>query len=174
MKINRNFIKKSDKYLIEVEQVNSYGIYDYRIGVEKEFWNYFKNGKITLSFWFACNEALDEDRYFVVHCSEAPYYQFGTIHYPAGTTEPIFCEFTINTETIPETYRLYTIFIRFMRADLGNTFYTKNIKLEVSNGHSLYNPSISELKPSKQAIFVAGGGIPRGVSSRLEEVLYVS
>ena len=50
--------------------------------------------------------------------------------------------------------------------DLGKTFYLTKGKLEVDDNPSLYSPSKTELEPSKQAIYLAGGGIPRGLSSQ--------
>jgi len=45
------------------------------------------------------------------------------------------------------------------------TFY--NIKLIEGESTDLYLPNVNDLEPSKQAIFKAGGGIPRGVSTLL-------
>lgn len=42
-----------------------------------------------------------------------------------------------------------------------------NYKLEKGKESTLYNPNIDNLDPSKQAIYLAGGGIPRGVSRKL-------
>ncbi|WP_105300903.1 hypothetical protein [Anaerococcus marasmi] len=159
MIINRNFIKKSNKNTIEVTRMENTGVYDYRVVIEDEFWNNFKSGNTTLSFWFAPKEPLEKDRNFVVHYSDAPYYQFGTIHYPAGTNEPKFYKFTLVTKNIPETYKTLSWFIRFKEYDLGKTFYLTQSKLEVSNGNSFYIPSKTDLEPSKQAIYLAGGGV---------------
>lgn len=53
------------------------------------------------------------------------------------------------------------------------TFY--NIKLVEGDGDDLYSPCKDDLDPCKQAIFVAGGGIPRGVSTlSCQGVGYVS
>lgn len=175
MKINRNFLKKSWKVKIKITDIDFDDIKDIRFKIENEFWNEFKNNNNVLSFWFAPKEPLETDRTYVVHYSEAPYYQFGTIHYPAGTTEPKFYRFTLESKSFPDSYKSWSLFIRFNRADLGKTFYLIKSKLEVSDKPSLYSPSKTELEPSEQAVFVAGGGIQGSVSRlRQKGVLYVS
>lgn len=159
MKINRNYLKKSRRAEMKIAEIDFADIKDCRFFIEDDFWLDFKNGKTTLSFWFAPTEPLQTDRIFEVHYSASPYYHFGTMWYPAGSTEPKFYKFTMDTETIPETYRGGSFFIRFNKADLGKTFYLIKSKLEVSDKPSLYSPSKTELEPSKQAIFVAGGGV---------------
>ena len=59
------------------------------------------------------------------------------------------------------------------KAGVGATL--KYVKIEEEGGDLVFTPNINNLEPSKQAIFVAGGGIPRGVSSlSILEVGYVS
>ena len=49
------------------------------------------------------------------------------------------------------------------------------IKYELGETSTLYLPYVNSLEPSKQAIYLAGGGIPRGVSTLAREgVLYAS
>ena len=156
MRINRNFLKISGKAEIKITGINSEGIKDIRFKIENEFWNEFKSDKNVLSFWFSPKEPLDKDRYFDVHYTQAPYYQLGTMYYPSGTTEPKLCKFILGNKGIPDSYKGRSFFIRFNRVDLGKTFYLTKGKLEIGD-YSLYTPSISELDPSEQAIFVAEG-----------------
>lgn len=157
MKINRNFLKKSGKVEIKISEIDFEDIKDIRFKIENEFWNEFKSDKNVLSFWFSPKEPLENDRSFVVHYSDAPYYQIGTIHYPAGTTEPKFYKFIVDSNSFPDSYKSWSFFIRFRDVDLGKTFYLTKGKLEVSDKPSLYSPSKTDLEPSKQAIFLAGG-----------------
>ena len=157
MIINRNYLKKSVKNKFKILNMDFSDVKDCRFFIEDDFWLDFKNGKTTLSFWFAPEEPLKADRTFEVHYSQAPYYHFGIMWYPAGSTEPKFYKFTMDTEAIPETYRSHSFFIRFNSIDLGKTFYLIKSKLEVSDKPSLYSPSKTELEPSKQAVFLAGG-----------------
>lgn len=157
MKINRNYLKKSIKNELKISDIDFDDVKDCRFFIEDDFWLDFKNGKTTLSFWFAPKEPLKADRTFEVHHSQAPYYHFGTMFYPEGSTEPKFYKFTMDTEGIPETYRSGSFFIRFNKVDLGKTFYLTKGKLEVDDNPSLYSPSKTELEPSKQAIYLAGG-----------------
>lgn len=142
---------------MKITEIDYDDVKDCRFFIEDDFWLDFKNGKTTLSFWFAPKEPLKMDRTFNVHYSASPYYHFGTMCYPAGSTEPRFYKFTMDTEGIPETYRSNSFFIRFNAVDLGKTFYLIKSKLEVSDKPSLYSPSKTELEPSKQAVFLAGG-----------------
>ena len=129
---------------------------DYRFFIEDDFWGKFKDGNTVLSFWFAPKEPLEKDRAFEVYYSYAPYYHFGNVNYPAGTTKPKFYEFNIDTKNIPNTYKSNTFFIRFKNADLGKTFYLTKGKLEIGD-YSLYTPSLSELEPSKQPLLPPEG-----------------
>ena len=165
MKINRNYLKKSGKVEIKISEIDFEDIKDIRFKIENEFWNEFKSDKNVLSFWFSPKEPLENDRSFVVHYSDAPYYQLGTIHYPAGTTEPKFYKFIVDSNSFPDSYKSWSFFIRFNKVDLGKTFYLRKGKLEIGDNSSLYIPSETELEPSKQAVFVAGGGIQRSVST---------
>lgn len=59
------------------------------------------------------------------------------------------------------------------KAGVGATL--KYVKIEEEGGELVYTPYINDLEPSKQAIFLAGGGIPRGVSTLdYQGVIYVS
>ena len=156
MKINRNYLKKSGKVEIKITELDFEDVKDIRFSIENEFWDEFKSNKNVLSYWFAPKEPLETDRTFVVHYSQAPYYQFGTMYYPAGTTVPKFYKFIIDSKNISDSYKSPSLFIRFKDVDLGKTFYLTKGKLEIGD-YSLYTPSISELEPSKQAIFLAGG-----------------
>lgn len=157
MKINRNYLKNSRKVEMKITEMDFDDVKDFRLPIENEFWNEFKNNHNVLSFWFAPKEPLDKDRYLNVHYSDAPYYQFGTMHYPAGTTEPKFYKFILESKSFPDSYKSWSLFIRFNKVDLGKTFYLTKGKLEVSDKPSLYSPSKTDLEPSKQAIFLSGG-----------------
>lgn len=157
MKINRNYLKKSRQVEMKITELDFADVKDFRFLIEKDYWETFKDENNVLSFLFAPKEPLEKDRSFDVHYSQAPYYQFGTIHYPAGTTEPKFYKFILESKSFPDSYKSWSFFIRFNRVDLGKTFYLTKGKLEVSDKPSLYNPCISDIEPSKQAVFVAGG-----------------
>lgn len=69
--------------------------------------------------------------------------------------------------------------ICFYPGEAGNSYNSEgtiyNIKLVEGDQDDLYSPCKDDLEPSKQAIFLAGGGIPRGVSRITPKgVLYVS
>lgn len=58
-------------------------------------------------------------------------------------------------------------------ANIGLTVF--NFKLENGKEETVYNPNINSLEPSKQAVFLAGGGIQGSVSTLGQEgVCYVS
>lgn len=61
-------------------------------------------------------------------------------------------------------------------ANIGGNLKEPNLKIEEGDKKTPYIPSKNMLEPSKQAIFVAGGGIPRNIPSIIPEggVAYVS
>lgn len=157
MRINKNYLKKSSKSEMKIDKIDFDDIRDIRFSIVNEFWNGFKNDKNILSFWFAPKEPLDKDRYFNIHYSQAPYYQFGTMYYPAGTTKPKFYKFILETKSFSNSYRSDSLFIRFTKQDLGKTFYLIKGKLEISDKPTLYTPCISDLESNKQALLPPEG-----------------
>lgn len=68
--------------------------------------------------------------------------------------------------------------ICFYPGEAGNAYNSEgvlyNIKLVEGGQDDFYSPCKDDLEPSKQAIFLARGGIPRGVSTLSLGVGYVS
>lgn len=175
MIVNENFINSSNNRIVNVEKMDFGNVYDYRISVQNEFWENFKDSNIILSFWFRPEKPLKEERRFNIHFGTSPYYQFRDLVYPANTNEFKFYECKTETKAMKDSYKTNHFFIRFNNVDLGKTFYLKELKLEKGDNATPYIPNKNSVKADNQAVFLSGGGIRRSLSKIGKEgVLYVS
>lgn len=157
MIINENYLKVSNKHTINVTRMDFENAYDYRIFFYDEFWENFKDSDIILSFWFRPEKPPKEERKLDIHFGAGPWYQLGTLVYPANKNEFKFYEFKLETKRMADSYKINHFFIRFNNVDLGKTFYLKELKLEKGDKATAYIPNKNSLEPSKQAIFPIGG-----------------
>lgn len=166
MRIKENYLKASDKQTINITRMTYDNTYDYRIIIYDEFWENFKDSNIILSFWFRPEKPLKEERKFNINFGTAPWYQFGTLVYPANKNEFKFYEFKLETKGMADSYRTNHFFIRFNNVDLGKTFHLKELKLEKGEKATPYIPNKNSLEPSKQAVFLSGGYSRRFIQDR--------
>lgn len=157
MRINENYLTVSDKHTVNVTRMDYDNAYDYRIIIYDEFWKNFKDSDIILSFWFRPEKPPKEERKFDIHFGTGPWYQLGTLVYPANKNEFKFYKFKLETKRMVDSYKADHFFIRFNNVDLGKTFYLKELKLEKGDKATAYIPNKNSLEPSKQAIFLSGG-----------------
>ncbi|MBS8015031.1 matrix-binding protein EbhB [Streptococcus suis] len=151
---NRNYLLDSKATTINMTGVTDTGTWDTPINISADFWKHddvYKNQKIRLSLYYQSSVAYSTSRTFPVHFRKSPWYQIGTITYPAGSTRPVKYEFTFGT--MPSGFDASQIFIRFDRAlDRGRVHTIERAQLEVSDMFSDWSPAPEDGDQAIQAV----------------------
>ncbi|HEL1995940.1 TPA: phage tail protein [Streptococcus suis] len=151
---NRNYLLDSKATTINMTSVTDTGTWDTPINISADFWKHddvYKNQKIRLSLYYQSSVTYSTSRTFPVHFRKSPWYQIGTITYPAGSTRPVKYEFTFGT--MPSGFDASQIFIRFDRAlDRGRVHTIERAQLEVSDMFSDWSPAPEDGDQAIQAV----------------------
>ncbi|MDG3195963.1 phage tail spike protein [Streptococcus suis] len=151
---NRNYLLDSKATTINMTSVTDTGVWDTPINISADFWKHddvYKKQKIRLSLYYQSSVAYSTSRTFPVHFRKSPWYQIGTITYPAGSTRPVKYEFTFGT--MPSDFDASQIFIRFDRAlDRGRVHTIERAQLEVSDMFSDWSPAPEDRDQAIQAV----------------------
>ncbi|CYY87541.1 phage tail spike protein [Streptococcus suis] len=151
---NRNYLLDSKVTTINMTSVTDTGTWDTPINISADFWKHddvYKNQKIRLSLYYQSSVAYSTSRTFPVYFRKSPWYQIGTITYPAGSTRLVKYEFTFGT--MPSGFDASQIFIRFDRAlDKGRVHTIERAQLEVSDMFSDWSPAPEDGDQTIQAV----------------------
>lgn len=150
---NRNYLLNSKLMIADMRTVTDTGSWDHPINISAEFWKHddvYKNQKIKLSLYYQSSVAYSSSRTFPVYFRKSPWYQIGTITYPAGTTKLMKYEFTFGT--MPSGFDASQIFIRFDKAlDRGRIQTIEKAHLEIGDLFSDWSPALEDGDSAVQA-----------------------
>ena len=151
---NRNYLLNSKLMIADMRTVTDTGSWDHPINISAEFWKHddvYKNQKIKLSLYYQSSVAYSSSRTFPVYFRKSPWYQIGTITYPAGTTKLMKYEFTFGT--MPSGFDASQIFIRFDKAlDRGRIQTIEKAHLEIGDLFSDWSPAPEDGDSAVQAV----------------------
>ncbi|MDN2966411.1 hypothetical protein PCO09_00375 [Streptococcus suis] len=151
---SRNYLLNSKLTTTDMTGISDTGLLDVPINISADCWKHddvYKNQKIRLSLYYQSSVAYSTSRTFPVHFRKSPWYQIGTITYPANTVKLMKFEFTFGT--MPTGFDATQIFIRFDRTlDRGRVHTIERAHLEVSDMFSDWSPAPEDGNQAIQAV----------------------
>ncbi|NQN23875.1 hypothetical protein HPA49_10310, partial [Streptococcus suis] len=151
---SRNYLLNSKLTTTDMTGISDTGSLDVPINISADCWKHddvYKNQKIRLSLYYQSSVAYSTSRTFPVYFRKSPWYQIGTITYPANTVKLMKFEFTFGT--MPTGFDATQIFIRFDRTlDRGRVHTIERAHLEVSDMFSDWSPAPEDGNQAIQAV----------------------
>ncbi|WP_079846772.1 phage tail spike protein [Streptococcus suis] len=151
---SRNYLLNSKLTTTDMTGISDTGSLDVPINISADCWKHddvYKSQKIRLSLYYQSSVAYSTSRTFPVYFRKSPWYQIGTITYPANTVKLMKFEFTFGT--MPTGFDATQIFIRFDRTlDRGRVHTIERAHLEVSDMFSDWSPAPEDGNQAIQAV----------------------